>query len=233
MARSSRRRPTLNGLAGAQSARVRASAPLSRPGQPEPPRGLQPPRGGRAAGSRLQLKCAWAMGSEPPGPAGALRAVTLAGHRGSPAPPTTRRPLTSVWAAGNGGCWGFSLPRRPLRPAGQRGAEGWGGGARRWLSLLSPGLSRLRQVAGLRVWRRAGVGGDEALLAFLFLVPQPDAQTPVQRRGVAAAAAGFPRPFPPSRVLPRAGEISCTLRNVEGTFVPWSTAVLKRPLGLL
>lgn len=141
----------MNGLAGAQSARGAGLSPTWRLGQPEP-EGLQPHGGEVLRPKQTAAKCA-AGGWEPrrPAPAGALRAVTLPGHRGSlaPPPPTARRPLTSVWAAGNGGCWGFSLLWRPLSPAGQRGAEGTGGGAPGGLSRLSLWLSRPRQVAGL------------------------------------------------------------------------------------
>lgn len=52
-----------------------------------------------------------------------------------------------------------------------------------------------------RVWRRAG---DEASLAFPQpLFPQPDAHTPVQSWGVAAAGPPHPpAPFPPSCPAP-------------------------------
>lgn len=109
-------------------------------------------RGGPAAEADCSQVCGRRMGAEAPGPRRSFACSHTPGAPGqprSPPPPTARRPLTSVWAAGNGGCWGFSLLWRPLSPAGQRGAEGTGGGAPGGLSRLSLWLSRPRQVAGL------------------------------------------------------------------------------------
>lgn len=66
MARSSRR-PTLNGLAGAQSARGAGLSPTLRLGRPEP-EGLQPHGGGPAARADCSEVCGWRMGPEAPGP---------------------------------------------------------------------------------------------------------------------------------------------------------------------
>lgn len=184
MARSSRR-PTLNGLAGAQSARGAGLSPTLGL-WPAGARGAAATRRGSCRQSRVQ-RSEWledgTRGARPP--AGALRVVTLTGHRGSLAPPTARRPLTSVWAAGNGGCWGFSLPWRPLSRAGQCGAEGTGGGVRGRSGLALSALPRaIPPEAGswAGVWRGAG---DEA---FRSLSSHSRTHTLGFRAGAVAAA---------------------------------------------